>query len=67
MGTNFEIPGEALNQLYEAFEADKHKFNINDPRSFLSTALSIRNRLARDRDRPYFRRLSSAANDTLKW
>ncbi|KAJ2911712.1 hypothetical protein MD484_g8699, partial [Candolleomyces efflorescens] len=67
LGVNFEPTGQAMAQLYEAFEDQKRHFNIHDPRSLLATASSIRNKLVRDRDQPFFRGLSPQALDVLKW
>lgn len=67
MGVRVKIPGEAMAQLYEVFEAEKLRFRMNDCRSFMGVALSIRNQLVRDRVRPYYRGLTPAALDALKW
>jgi hypothetical protein len=67
LGRSFDVPGEALVQLYEAFEGEKKNFDLKNGKSFGDTALAIRHKLVRDRNRVYYRRLSVDALAVLRW
>ena len=41
LGVKFSTPGEAMAQLYSAFEAEKDKFCLKNPRSFPPTTTAV--------------------------